>query len=270
MITPANKQGVSTTDAYKIEQEIKERFKNDYKLQKEFLNILKKRELIKEIMGEPVGDYVIRDYIKKEYHPEIIENINLIWSKLPITENMEEKLDTWDKENRENEEFFLNTVCAWLGEDYQIHVLRQSPWISNKYIITREGTDAKRKITKATETGIGVDIVLVDRKTGEKTYLEVTESNTNFVKNTNTLDLRWRNGGKQSKYNDLKKLSEEGNKVTIVVMDNWNKGFLFLDIEDVWVLKYRYWNKYWERYCTNIGFVYDKHFKKFEQLGIVA
>ncbi|NLN42528.1 MAG: hypothetical protein GX160_11280, partial [Clostridiales bacterium] len=144
------------------------------------------------------------------------------------------------------------------------------PWISSKYIITREGTDAKRKITKATETGIGVDIVLVDRKTGEKTYLEVMETHTNFVRNTNTLDLRWRNGGKQSKFDDLLELYKQGNKVMISVLDIKNKGFIFLNIEDVWVVKHRYWNKYWERYCTNIGFNYDKHFKKFEQLGITA
>lgn len=267
---PAKQQGTSIKNTCKFEKEIKERFKDDYKLQKEFFSILRKRELIGEIMGEPVRDYLIRDYIKREYHPEIIENINLIWNGLPITKDMEEKLSTWNKENRSNEEFFLNTVCAWLGEDYHIYMLGLCPWISSKYVISREGTDAQRKITKATETDIGVDIVLINRKTGEKTYLEVMESNTNFVRNTNTLDLRWRNGGKQSKFSDLKKLSEEGNKVTIVVLDNWNKGFLFLNIEDVWVVEHRYWNKYWERYCTKIGFNYDKHFKKFEQLGITA
>ena len=147
-------------------------------------------------------------------------------------------------------------------------MLGQSPKITEKYIVTREGTDKKRKITKATETGIGVDIVLVDRKTRKKTYLEVMESNTNFIKNKNMLDLRWRNG--RAKFDDLKKMSEKGNKVIIAVMDNWNKGFLFLNVEDVWVVEHRCWNKYWGRYCTKIGFNYDNHFRKFELLGITA
>jgi len=267
---PAKKQGTGIKNTCKFEKEIKKRFQDDYKLQKEFLNILRKRELIGKIMGEPVRDYLIRDYVERKYHPEVIKNINRIWNGRKITKQMEEKLSTWNKENRSNEEFFLNTICAWLGEDYLIYLLKQSPEITEKYIVTREGTDAKRRITKATETGIGVDIVLVDKKTGEKTYLEVMEDNKNFVRNTNTLDLRWRNGGKQSKFDDLKKISEKGNKVTIVVLDNWNKGFLFLNIEDVWVVEYRCWNKYWGRYCTKIGFDFNKHFKKFEQLGIIA
>ncbi len=264
---PAEQQGTSINNTCKFEKEIKERFKElNIKIQKAFLNIIAKRKLVLEITGEPL----IRDYIKKEYHPEIIENVNRIWNGRKVTMQMKEKLDTWDKEYRTNEEFFLNTVAAWLGEDYRIRLLKQSPEITEKYIVTREGTDAKRRITKATETGIGVDIVLIDRETGKKTYLEAMETHTNFVKKNNMIDLRWRNGGKQSKFDDLLELYKQGNKVMISVLDIKNKGFLFLNIEDVWVVKHRYWNKYWERYCTNIGFNYDKHFKKFEQLGITA
>ena len=88
---PAKQQGTSVVYTCKFEKEIKEKFRENYKIQKEFLNILKKRELISKIMGEPVRDYLIRDYIKREYHPEIIENINRIWNGRKVTKQMEEK-----------------------------------------------------------------------------------------------------------------------------------------------------------------------------------
>ena len=267
MYPAEKKQGISTNDTYKIEKEktenkIKGNFKRNYEIQEGFLKILEKGEYIK---GKKIGIY-----IKREYHPEIIQNLMRIWRGEKVTKNMKEKLDTWDKENRSNERFFLDTISAWLGQDYILSLLIQNPLIRENYTIYRGGTDAKRKITKATETDGKPDIYMIDKKTGEKIYMEVMEDNYGYIKKTSTFDLRWRKNETVSKYLDLLNLYKKGFETYIVILDVKNKGLIFVPAEEMEVKIWKYKNEnYKGKYCTKLKTDYKKNFKSFKELKIV-
>ncbi|WP_461038855.1 hypothetical protein [Tepidimicrobium xylanilyticum] len=214
----------------------------------------------------------IGEYIQREYDIEIIVNIRKIWSQKTLTKNMKLKLNTWDKESRSNERFFLDTISGWVGQDYILdEVLLKSPIINDNYFFQRGGTDAKRKITRADETGIETDIIAFDVKTGEKIYLEVMEDNTGYMKRTNKFDLRWRQRGTRSKYSDLMDLWKKGFETYVVILDVQNNGIIFVPIQETKVDIWKYRNPAYEgRLCTKLITDYKKHFKSFKDLGIIA
>ena len=173
-------------------------------------------------------------YIEENFYPHCIENLMRIERGTGLTSELRVIVDTWDREHRTREEYFLDILISWMGEEHaRIKIIESLDLDLNEWILQKDGTDAERRFIKSSEANSDPDLRLYNKVSNRSIGLEVAEDRSGFVMREGLLDLRVRKNG-SSKVEDLIARSNSGDyeKVFIAVPDWKNNKIGLIEVNN--------------------------------------
>lgn len=171
-------------------------------------------------------------HIAMNWHIHCYENYARIRDGGVLTDELMEIVRYWNSNDRTKEEYILDMLIAWLGEEMIEKELGERLYFGPEWMLYRDGTDKERKFVKPSEARADPDLTLYNFATKKKIGIEIMEDNSGFIKRKNKLDLRYRVDG-TSKFEDLvnKSKQEDYIGVFLIVKDWANRklGVLWID-----------------------------------------